>query len=80
MISSKRKPNLVESDRAEEFYNNVFQDFLNKNNMKSKFRNTYLGDVFAERFIKNIGDLLKRVVFGKDDANWIDVLPTITKH
>ena len=27
LISSKRKPNLVESDRGKEFYNNIFQDF-----------------------------------------------------
>ena len=27
MISSKRKPNLIESDRGRDFYNNVFQDF-----------------------------------------------------
>ena len=29
LISSKRKPNLIESDRGKEFYNNIFQDFLN---------------------------------------------------
>ena len=33
--SSKRKPNLIESDRGKEFYNNIFQDFLNKK--RSKF-------------------------------------------
>ena len=30
LISSKRKPNLIESDHGKEFYNNIFQDFLNK--------------------------------------------------
>ena len=30
LISSKRKPDLFESDRGEEFYNKCFQDFLNK--------------------------------------------------
>ena len=34
LTNSKRKPNLVESDRGKEFYNNIFQDFLNKNNIK----------------------------------------------
>ena len=28
--SSKRSPNLIESDRSKEFYNNIFQDFLKK--------------------------------------------------
>ena len=28
LISSKRKPNLIENNRGKEFYNNIFQDFL----------------------------------------------------
>ena len=28
LISSKRQPNLIETDRGKEFYNNIFQDFL----------------------------------------------------
>ena len=80
MISSKRQPNLIESDRGKEFSNNIFQDFLNKNNINHYSRNTYLGAVFDERFNKSIRDLLKRPVFEKGDGNWIDVLPTITKQ
>ena len=80
MISSKIKPGLIESDRGKEFYNNIFQDLLNKNNIKLYSRNTYLGAVFAERFNKTIRDLLKRPVFEKGDVNWIDVLSTITKQ
>ena len=80
LISSKRKPNLIESDRGKEFYNNIFQEFLSKNNIKLYSRNTHLGAVFAERFNKSIRDLLKRPVFEKGDGNWIDVLPTITKQ
>ena len=80
IISSKRKPNLIETDRVKEFYNNIFQDFLNTNNIKLYSRNTYLGAVSAERFNKTIRDLLKRPVFEKSDGNWIDVLSTITKQ
>ena len=80
LINSKRKPILIESDRGKEFYNNIFQDFLNKNNIKLYSRNTHLGAVFAERFNKTIRDLLKRPVFEKGDGNWIDVLSTITKQ
>ena len=80
LISSKRKPNLIESDKSREFYNNNFQDFLNKNNIKLYSRNTSLGAVFAERFNRTIRDLLKRPVFEKGDGNWIDVIPTITKQ
>ena len=80
IISSKRKPNLIESDRGKEFYNNIFQDFLNKNDIKLYSRNSYLGAVFAERCNKTIRDLLKKPVFEKRDGNWIDILPTITKQ
>ena len=80
IINSKRKPGLIENDRGKEFYNNIFQDFLNKNNIKIFSRNTSLGAVFAERFNKTIRNLLKRSVFENGDANWIDVLPTITKQ
>ena len=80
MISSKRKPNLIESDRGKEFYSNFFQDFLNKNSIKLYSRNSSNGAVFPERLNKTIRDLLKRPVFEKGDGNWIDILPTITKQ
>ena len=80
LLSSKRKPNLIESDRGKEFYNNIFQDFLNKNNIKIYSRNSSLGSVFAERFNRTIRDLLEKIVFERGDAKWIDVLPTITKQ
>ena len=80
LISSKRKPNLIETDSGKEFYNNIFQDFLNKNNIKLCSRNSLNGAVFAERFNRTIRDLLKRPVFEKGDGNWVDVLPTITKQ
>ena len=80
MISSKRQPNLIETDRGKEFYNNIFQDFLNKINIKLYSRNSSYGAVFAERFNRTIGDLLKKPVSEKSDGNWIDILPTITKQ
>ena len=80
LINSKRKPNLIESDRGREFYNNIFQDFLNKNDIKLYSRNSSLGAVFAERFNRTIRDLLKKIVFEQGDGKWIDVLPTITKQ
>ena len=80
LISSKRRPNLIESDRGKEFYNNILQDFLNKNNIKLYSRNSSYGAVFAERFNRTIRDLLKKIVFEKGDGNWIDNLPTKTKQ
>ena len=80
LINSKRKPNLIESDRGKEFHNNIFEDCLNKNNIKLYSRNSSYGAVFAERFNRTIRDLLKKIVFEKGDGNWIDVLPMITKQ
>ena len=80
MTNSKRKPNLIESDRGKEFYNNIFQDFLNKNNIKLYSRNSSYGAVFAERFNRTIRDLLKKIVFEQGNAKWIDILPTITEQ
>ena len=80
ITNSKRKPNLIETDRGKEFYNNIFQDFLNKNDIKLYSRNSSYGAVFAERFNRTIRDLLKKIVFENGDAKWIDILPTITKQ
>ena len=80
LISSKRKPNLIKGDRGEEFYNNIFQDFLNKNNIIHYSRNSSFGSVFAERLNHTIRDHLINIVCEKRDGNFIDVLPTITKQ
>ena len=75
MISSKRKSGLIESDRGKEIYNNILRSFLNDNSIKRYSRDTSLGAVFAERFNLTVRNLLKRHVFEKRDANWMDVLP-----
>ena len=80
LINSKRKPNLIETDRDKGFYSNIFQDYLNKNNIKLYSRNSSYGAVFAERFNRTIRDLLKKPVFEKGDGNWIDVLPKTMKQ
>ena len=80
MISSRRKPGLTETHCGIEFYNSIFPDFLNKNNIKHYSRNTFIGVVFAERFNRTFRNLLKRFVFERSYGNWIDILPTKTKH
>ena len=57
-----------------------FQDFLNKNDIKLYSRTSSVGAVFAERFNRTIRDLPKKIVFDKGDANWIDIISTITKQ
>ena len=80
MVSSKRNPNLIESDRGKDFYNSTFQSFLKNINIKHYSKNSSFGAVSAECFNRTIRDLLKRVVFEKCDSKCIDVLPTLTKQ
>ena len=73
IIKSKRKPNLIGSGRGKEFYNKIFQDLLDENNIKLYSRNTDLGAVSAERFNRTERDLLKRPVFEKSHGRWVDI-------
>ena len=80
ITSSKSKPNLIATDRAKEFYDKFFQNFLNKNNTKVCSRNASLGDVFAEIFNRSVRDLLIKLVFEREDGTWNDILPTLRKQ
>ena len=78
--TSRRKPNLLETDDGEEYVNKIFSEFLNNHNIKRYSRNTALGDVFAERFNRTIRNLLKKPVFEKGSAEWIGELSSVTKQ
>ena len=80
ILSSKRSPNSIETYTGEEFYNSVFQYFLNNNRINCYSRYTHLGVVFAERSNRTIADRLRRPFCEKGHGNWIHVLPTTTKH
>ena len=69
LITSKRKPNLIETDVAREVVNKIFTDLLKKNNNKRYSRYTSLGAVFAECFNRTNRDLLERAVFQSRDGN-----------
>ena len=77
--TSKRKPNLLETDDGKEYVNGNFNEFLNNNNIKRYFLYTDEKAVFAERFNKTIRNLLKKPVFGKGNADWISELPSVVK-
>ena len=74
--NSKRKPNLTEGGRDTGFLNSFFQHFLYRNNIKLYSKNTFLGVLF----IGTARDLFRKPVFEREDAQWIDVLHTITKQ
>ena len=76
---SKRKPNLIETDDGKEFVNKTFNDFLKPNDIKRYSRYTNKGAVFAERFNRTIRNLLKKPVFEKGNANWLDELSLVIK-
>ena len=78
--TSRRKPNLLETDDGKEYVNKIFYEFLNKHNIKRYSRNTALRAVFAERLIRTIHNLLKKLVFEKGKADWLSELPSVMKH
>ena len=80
LISSKRKPNLIETDNDKEFYINTFQIFVESVDIKHCSRKTYLAAVFAEKINRTIGDIQNRPVFEKGNSTWIDILQSKTKH
>ena len=80
LIISKGKLKFFAGDRDKRFYNKIFQDFQNRNNIELYSRNSSYAAVFAERFNRTIRDQLKKIGFEQSDAKWIDILPTITKQ
>ena len=77
--SSNRKPNLLETDDGMEYFNKIFNEFLNNNKIKRYSRYTDKGAVFAERFIETIRNLLKKPVFEKGKADWLSEIPSVIK-
>ena len=78
--SSQRKPNLLERDDGREHVNKIFNEFSSNNNIKRYSRNTTLGAVFADRFNRNNRNLLKKLVFEKGKADWLNELPSVIKQ
>ena len=77
--TSRRKPNLLETDDGKEYVYKIFNEFSNKHNIKRYSRNTALGAVFAERFITTIRNLLKKPVFLAGEASWTNELQSVIK-
>ena len=77
LTTSKRKPLKVESDRGNECYNSIFQNFLKNKNIHHCSRFTDKGPSIAERVIRTIRNLLKKSVFLAGNADWLSELPHI---
>ena len=80
LLTSKRKPNLIETDGAKQFLNKIFTYLLVKNFVKRYSRHTSCGAVFGEMFNRTNKDILAKLDFRRSVANWVDVLPTKTKQ
>ena len=78
--TSRRKPNLLETDDGKECVNKIFNEFLSNKNIKRYSGNTALRAVFAERFNRTIRSMLKKPVFEKGNADWINELPSVIKQ
>ena len=80
LTTSKPSPVRLESDRGAEFYNTIFQKFLNTKNIHHYSRFTVKGPSIAERVIGTIRNLLKKPVFEKRKADWFNELTSVVKH
>ena len=80
LLTSRVKQKLIETVRGKELFNSICQTFPSNSILKHYSRNTSVGAVFAERFNRTIGDILKRPVFEKGESIWVDILPTKTKQ
>ena len=76
-ILDKRKPKNLESDRGKEFYNSTFQNFLKLNNINHYSRYTDKGPSIVERFNRTIRDMVKKPIFLKGNASWIDEIDSV---
>ena len=79
IITSKRKPLKLESDRGTEFYNSILQNLLRSKNIRHYSRYTDKGPSIAERVIRTLRNLLKKPVFEKGKADWLSELPSVVK-
>ena len=80
LTTSKRSPLKLESDRGAEFYNSIFQNFLETKNIQHYSRFTDKGPSIAERVIRTIRNLLKKPVFEKGKADWLSELTSVIKQ
>ena len=78
--TSRRKPNLLETNDGKEYVNKIFSEFLNNHNIKRYSRITALGAVFAEKFTRTLRNLLKKPVFLAGNADWLSELPVVIKQ
>ena len=77
---SKRKPLKIESDRGAEFYNSIIQNFLRSKNIPHFSRFTDKGPSIAERVIRTIRNLLKKLIFLAGNADCLSELPYVIKQ
>ena len=77
--TTKRKPNLLETDDGKEYVNKTFHDFLKNKKIGRYSRYTDKRVVFAEQFNRTIRKLLKKPMFEKGNADWLIELPSVMK-
>ena len=80
LTTPKRKPIKIESDRSSEFFNCIFQNFLETKKIQHYSRFTDKGPSIAEIVTRTVRSLLKKPVFEKGKADWLSELSSVTKQ
>ena len=79
LTTSIPKPLKLASDGGTEFYNSVFQKLLKSKNTHNFSRFTDKGPSLAERVIRTGRNLLRKPIFLKGNADWVNELPSVIK-
>ena len=77
--TSRRKTNLLETDDGREYVDKMLNEFLNKHIIKIYSKHTAPRAVFAERVKRTIGNLIKKPVFEKGNADCLSETPSVYK-
>ena len=77
--TSERRLNKIESDRGNQSYNQSLQKISKLNKIHHYLRFTDESPSIAERVIRRIRNLLKKLVFERRNAEGTSQLPFITK-
>ena len=78
--TSKRKPNLVETDDGDQFVSKRSFDFPNRNNFTRCSHYTWKRPVLGERFNQNIQYFLIKLVIEGGTDYWLDGTNSVTKQ
>ena len=78
--NSKRQPQKIHCDKGSEFYNKMFDKFLDENKIIRYSTYSEFHNPIVERFVKTIKTWLWKEFTARDTKRWVDLLPGLLKR